>query len=82
MGWWGVHACVGGFSPIDHAACNNDLELIQLLLEYGADLVQCTTISSLSIMSGRVIFLTLFSVTVMLIRCEKTISLWRLVVTL
>eukprot|EP01036_Dinobryon_divergens_P032611 gene32611-42231_t len=30
----------GGFSPIDHAAFNNDLEIIQLLLEYGADLVR------------------------------------------
>jgi len=30
----------GGFSPIDHAATNQDLDLIQLLLEYGADLVR------------------------------------------
>lgn len=30
----------GGFSPIDHAAINQDLEMISLLLEYGADLVR------------------------------------------
>jgi hypothetical protein len=28
----------GGFGPIDHAAANQDLELIELLLEYGAKL--------------------------------------------
>lgn len=33
-------SAVGGFSPIDHAAYNQDLDLINLLLEYGADLIR------------------------------------------